>query len=168
MCIRDSTMAPPPHLTPNQLARFEERLQRERARPPDRPAHGPLGPPGADPRGAVQPRPCRELRRGVLQWRLDAAGAEAEERGGSGGRPVVSTFRELFGADPEVSADAPGRANLIGEHTDYSGGFVLPVTIPQRTRVELRRRHDDTARVHSVQLGRTEEYRVGAESPRQG
>ncbi|HZJ55272.1 MAG TPA: galactokinase [Myxococcaceae bacterium] len=80
----------------------------------------------------------------------------------------MSTFRELFGADPEVSADAPGRANLIGEHTDYSGGFVLPVTIPQRTRVELRRRHDDTARVHSVQLGRTEEYRVGAESPRQG
>jgi galactokinase len=78
----------------------------------------------------------------------------------------VSSFRELFGAEPEVSAEAPGRANLIGEHTDYSGGFVLPVTIPQRTRVELRRRSDDTARVHSVQLGRTEEYRVGAESPR--
>jgi galactokinase len=78
----------------------------------------------------------------------------------------VSSFRELFGADPEVSAEAPGRANLIGEHTDYSGGFVLPLTIPQRTRVELRRRRDETARVHSVQLGRTEEYRVGSESGR--
>jgi galactokinase len=78
----------------------------------------------------------------------------------------VSSFRELFGDDPEVSAEAPGRANLIGEHTDYSGGFVLPLTIPQRTRVELRRRLDETARVHSVQLGRTEEYRVGSESPR--
>ncbi|MGZ5958107.1 MAG: galactokinase family protein, partial [Myxococcaceae bacterium] len=41
----------------------------------------------------------------------------------------MSTFREVFGAEPEVTAEAPGRANLIGEHTDYSGGFVLPVTI---------------------------------------
>ncbi len=78
----------------------------------------------------------------------------------------MNTFRTLFGADPEVTAEAPGRANLIGEHTDYSGGYVLPVTIPQRTRVELRRRADATARVHSVQLRRTEEYRVGAEAPR--
>jgi len=80
----------------------------------------------------------------------------------------VTSFRELFGNEPEVRAEAPGRANLIGEHTDYSGGFVLPVTIPQKTRVELRRRGDDTARVHSVQFGRTETYRVGAESPRHG
>jgi galactokinase len=78
----------------------------------------------------------------------------------------VSTFRDLFGDDPAVTGDAPGRANLIGEHTDYSGGYVLPVTLPQRTRVELRRRGDDLARVHSVQLGKTESYRVGAESPR--
>ena len=79
---------------------------------------------------------------------------------------AVSTFRALFGADPEVTTEAPGRANLIGEHTDYSGGFVLPVTIPQRARVELRRRDDDLARVHSVQLGATETYRVGDEAPR--
>jgi galactokinase len=78
----------------------------------------------------------------------------------------VSTFRALFGAEPEVTAEAPGRANLIGEHTDYSGGLVLPVTIPQRTRVELRRRPDAIARVHSVHLGQTDEYRVGAEAPR--
>ncbi|HEY1335121.1 MAG TPA: galactokinase, partial [Myxococcaceae bacterium] len=76
------------------------------------------------------------------------------------------TFRELFGAEPEVSAEAPGRANLIGEHTDYSGGFVLPVAIPRRTRVELRRRTDDVVQVHSVQLGSTETFRVGAEAPR--
>jgi galactokinase len=36
-----------------------------------------------------------------------------------------------------TSASAPGRVNLIGEHTDYNGGFVLPTTIPQQTRVEL-------------------------------
>jgi len=82
----------------------------------------------------------------------------------SAGHP--STFRTLFGGEPEVRTEAPGRANLIGEHTDYSGGFVLPVTIPQRTRVELRRRPDATARVHSAQLGKTEEYAVGAEAPR--
>lgn len=80
----------------------------------------------------------------------------------------MSSFRQLFGAAPEVTAEAPGRANLIGEHTDYSGGFVLPVTIPQRTRVELRRRTDDVARVHSAQLGETLEYRVGAEAPVHG
>ena len=79
---------------------------------------------------------------------------------------MVSTFRELFGAEPEVTADAPGRANLIGEHTDYSGGFVLPLVIPRRTRVELRRRTDDVVQVHSEQLGRTETFRVGTEAPR--
>jgi galactokinase len=79
---------------------------------------------------------------------------------------MVSTFRELFGAEPEVSADAPGRANLIGEHTDYSGGFVLPLIIPRRTRVELRRRTDDVVQVHSEHLGRTETFRIGTEAPR--
>jgi galactokinase len=75
-------------------------------------------------------------------------------------------FRELFGNDPEVTTEAPGRANLIGEHTDYSGGYVLPVTLPGRTRVELRRRTDDVARVHSVQQGATASYRIRAEEPR--
>jgi len=78
----------------------------------------------------------------------------------------VSSFRELFGSDPEVTAEAPGRANLIGEHTDYSGGFVLPFTIPQRTRVELLRRGDDLARVHSVQLKGTATFHIGAETTR--
>ena len=42
----------------------------------------------------------------------------------------------------EARADAPGRVNLIGEHTDYHEGFVLPALIPQRTRVRLRPRPD--------------------------
>jgi galactokinase len=75
-------------------------------------------------------------------------------------------FRDLFGDDPEVTAEAPGRANLIGEHTDYSGGYVLPVVLPVRTRVELRRRADDVVRVHSVQRGATATYRVGTETQR--
>lgn len=48
-----------------------------------------------------------------------------------------------------IRADAPGRANLMGEHTDYNQGFVLPVALPQRTRVELVVRGDDTVRVRS-------------------
>lgn len=42
---------------------------------------------------------------------------------------VVEKFRNLFGADPEFVVYAPGRVNLIGEHTDYSDGFVLPFAI---------------------------------------
>jgi galactokinase len=78
---------------------------------------------------------------------------------------ATRTFRELFGGEPDVIADAPGRANLIGEHTDYSGGFVLPVAIPRRTRVQLRRRNDDVVQVHSEQLG-TRTFRLGTEAPR--
>lgn len=44
-------------------------------------------------------------------------------------RKVVQAFRDRFGIEPETVAAAPGRVNLIGEHTDYTGGFVLPVAI---------------------------------------
>jgi galactokinase len=49
-------------------------------------------------------------------------------------------FEEVFGHPPEAVAEAPGRVNLLGEHTDYNEGFVLPIAIAQRTRVALRRR----------------------------
>ncbi|MGQ9728520.1 MAG: galactokinase family protein, partial [Candidatus Fervidibacter sp.] len=41
----------------------------------------------------------------------------------------MSSFRENFGSPPEVVTVAPGRVNLIGEHTDYNEGFVLPVAV---------------------------------------
>ena len=46
-------------------------------------------------------------------------------------------FQQIFGTKPEAQATAPGRVNLLGEHTDYNDGFVLPIAIPQRTQVEL-------------------------------
>jgi galactokinase len=58
-------------------------------------------------------------------------------------------FESRFGGAPEVVARAPGRVNLIGEHTDYNGGLVLPCAIDRDTRVALRARADDTVRVHS-------------------
>ena len=53
---------------------------------------------------------------------------------------VRQYFRETFGGEPEVIGSAPGRVNLIGEHTDYNGGQVLPLAIDRRTYVALRER----------------------------
>lgn len=46
-------------------------------------------------------------------------------------------FQQIFGKPPETEASAPGRVNLLGEHTDYNDGFVLPTAIPQCTTVQL-------------------------------
>jgi galactokinase len=46
-------------------------------------------------------------------------------------------YTEQFGEEPELVASAPGRVNLIGEHTDYNGGFVLPCAIDRRIAVAL-------------------------------
>ena len=54
-----------------------------------------------------------------------------------------------FGSTPDAIGSAPGRVNLIGEHTDTSEGFVLPIAIRRRTRVELARRNDRVVRVVS-------------------
>ena len=43
------------------------------------------------------------------------------------------SFHALYGRNPDVVASAPGRVNLMGEHTDYNGGHVLPMATPQRT-----------------------------------
>ena len=79
-------------------------------------------------------------------------------------------FLALFDRPPTVTADAPGRVNLIGEHTDYNGGFVLPVAIPQRTRVELTPRDDNRARVFSRDLPADGlvEFSLGSEAPGRG
>ena len=68
-------------------------------------------------------------------------------------RRIRNEFAARFGRPCEVVARAPGRVNLIGEHTDYNGGFVLPFALEQSTRVAGAPRVDDVARVHSVDLG---------------
>ena len=55
---------------------------------------------------------------------------------------LVKAFAVAFGGDPSIVSRAPGRVNLIGEHTDYNDGFVLPVAIGVETRVAARARDD--------------------------
>nr|WP_224275021.1 galactokinase [Streptomyces sp. LS1784] len=75
-------------------------------------------------------------------------------------------FQSVFGTEPEGVWAAPGRINLIGEHTDYNDGFVLPLAIPQHTSVAVRRRSDDLLRLHSRQAdGPTVELRVADLAP---
>jgi galactokinase len=51
----------------------------------------------------------------------------------------MPSFEALFGIPPQARGEAPGRVNLLGEHTDYNDGFVLPTAIPQTTKVEMAR-----------------------------
>jgi len=59
---------------------------------------------------------------------------------------VTSLFIDAFGMPPEGVWSAPGRVNLIGEHTDYTGGFVMPFAIHQRAYVAARPRNDGVVR----------------------
>ncbi len=64
---------------------------------------------------------------------------------------IEEKFLETFGEEPDLIAAAPGRVNLIGEHIDYSEGFVLPFAIKDRTNVAIRKRDDSTVRIASAQ-----------------
>ena len=71
------------------------------------------------------------------------------------------TYASVFGAEPEMVASAPGRVNLLGEHTDYQGGFVLPIAIPQRATVSLGRNGTDQHQLRSANLDHSLQVPVG-------
>lgn len=77
-------------------------------------------------------------------------------------RALREQFRERFGATPTAAARAPGRVNLIGEHTDYNDGFVLPIAIEQSTWALAGPREDGLAHVHSTNLDETRQWPVDA------
>ncbi|MDX2230919.1 MAG: galactokinase [Leptolyngbyaceae cyanobacterium bins.349] len=64
----------------------------------------------------------------------------------------MKDFQEIFDLAPVVQAKAPGRVNLLGEHTDYNDGFVLPTAIPQHTNVLLAPSADTFHHFYSTNL----------------
>jgi galactokinase len=71
-----------------------------------------------------------------------------------------AAFAERFGGEPEGVWAAPGRVNVIGEHTDYNDGYVLPVALPHTTRAAVARRTDGRVALASLQ-GDGDEVELG-------
>jgi galactokinase len=78
---------------------------------------------------------------------------------------VVEGFEETYGYSPSGIWSAPGRVNLIGEHTDYNLGFVLPFAINRRTIVALGLRDDGILRVASAFADEVAEVEIADLSP---
>lgn len=72
---------------------------------------------------------------------------------------------DFFGRTPAAEASAPGRVNLLGEHTDYNDGFVLPIAIPQRTHIALDPSQDDRFHLYSENLDEIVSFHHGADLP---
>lgn len=62
---------------------------------------------------------------------------------------AADAFGEVYGRQPDGIWAAPGRVNLIGEHTDYNDGFVMPLALPHTCRIAAARRDDGVLRLHS-------------------
>ncbi|MGW4273511.1 galactokinase [Streptomyces seoulensis] len=83
-----------------------------------------------------------------------------------GAQEVTDGFAALYGAAPEGVWAAPGRVNLIGEHTDYNDGFVMPFALPHDTLAAVARRDDGVLRLHSADVpGGPVELRVADLAP---
>lgn len=78
---------------------------------------------------------------------------------------MIRSPQDFFGRTPAVQASAPGRVNLLGEHTDYNDGFVLPIAIPQQTVVMLDPSQDDRFHLYSTNLDEIVAFRHGADLP---
>ena len=78
---------------------------------------------------------------------------------------LTTRYRKLVGSVPEGIWFAPGRVNLIGEHTDYNDGFVLPFALEQRALVAAGHRDDDLIVMHAMDLSETVELPLSGLNP---
>jgi len=74
---------------------------------------------------------------------------------------VAAAFRDRYGSDPALVVRAPGRVNLIGEHTDYNDGFVFPMAIDRAAWIALRPREDGRVVATSLDFDETREFDLG-------
>ena len=79
---------------------------------------------------------------------------------------VVEEFRRRFGGEPSFLARAPGRVNLIGDHTDYNDGFVLPMAIDREVWFAVRARDDRRVAVHSIDFDEDASFALDDGGPR--
>jgi galactokinase len=79
-------------------------------------------------------------------------------------RELAEEFRRTFGTEPRVYR-APGRVNLIGEHTDYNDGFVLPAALELATFAAVASRPDRKLRVRSLLMNETREFDLDEKEP---
>ena len=75
---------------------------------------------------------------------------------------LTQTFETYFNAKPDFIVRAPGRVNLIGEHTDYNDGFVLPMAIDHAVWLALRPRTDGQVRLFSLDLEADEAFELNS------
>jgi galactokinase len=83
---------------------------------------------------------------------------------------LASQLTERFGPSDRgsLAVQAPGRVNLIGEHTDYNDGFVLPMAIDRHTTIVCRRRDDQTVRLRSVLANEGTEFSIATTVSKDG
>ncbi len=71
---------------------------------------------------------------------------------------LVAEFQQQFNTTPEYIIKAPGRVNLIGEHTDYNNGFVLPIAIDRYIWLALTPRDDSLVKIYSMNFKHTQTF----------
>ncbi len=75
---------------------------------------------------------------------------------------LTDKFQELYGKPPEIIVKAPGRINLIGEHTDYNDGFVLPAAIDKTIDFAVAKRTDKLLKFYALDLNKSFEVSLEA------
>ena len=80
----------------------------------------------------------------------------------------MSRFKEIFGKEPKFYVRAPGRVNLIGEHTDYNEGFVLPIAMELGISYIVAPRTDREVRLYSENFREFDRFSLEEEIERSG
>jgi len=81
---------------------------------------------------------------------------------------IVAEFSRRFKGKPDFISAAPGRVNLIGEHTDYNDGFVLPMAIDRSVRVAVSGREDRVASIYSANFDESVSFEIDSLGEREG